>query len=436
MARSRACLVCGLIALAGCGDGSRRHGDTGPRTPPPGEAVVGSVAITADAVPGTVAQLVHDNTAAALNLFRAAAPADESFVFSPHSVALAMAMTYEGARAETERQMAEAMRFTLPKPDLHAAFAHLAATLDEGVVGSLRLRIINALFGQAGFVFNQPFVDTVASHYRAPMSRLDFAGATDAARKAINEWVAEETEGLVPALLPMDLPTARTVLVLMNAIAFRGLWRDRFTAISQPAAFRALDGSAPLVPTMTLTGKLPYAQTDRWQALELPYEGDAYSMVVLLPGQPPSPFSLESAPFDKALFTDFEATLDADKLATIVAALAETDVIVTLPKFSLRSQARLDAPLGRLGMKDAFTGSADLSGIGGPPGFLFIEAIVHEAYLEVDETGTRAAASTAVVVGRKSVTPRPIFRADHPFLFAIRERATGTLIFLGRYAGP
>jgi serpin B len=424
-----------VLLLAACSEPAEL-GDTGPRTPPPGEVVVGAQAVVAPDVPAeTLSQLVRDNTEAALALFRASAPPDTSFVFSPHSVALALAMTYEGARGETERQMAEALRFALPKPQLHDAFARLARELNQGAVESLHLRIINALFGQTGFAFNQPFIDTVTSRYQAPLSRLDFVGAAGAARGAINDWVSKETDGMVPALLPEGLPNVNTVLVLTNAIAFRGVWRNRFMPNGAPFELRTLAGSTATVPSMYLTGSLPYAKGPDWQAVELPYDGDRYSMVVLLPGRIPDDTVGTPAPFEKAVFADFEARLDAAQLATIATSLLANDVTVYLPQFTVRSAVRLEPPLEMLGMKDAFTSRADLSGIAGGPGYLFIQAVVHEAFIEVDPIGTRAAAATAVSTGRKSASRHPILRADRPFIFFIRERSTGAVIFLGRYTG-
>jgi serpin B len=425
------------VVLAGCTHDAP-GGGTGPRSAPPGAPAVASHLATVDEAPAErVTQLVHDNTAAALALFKAAAPAEGSFVFSPHSLMVALAMTYEGARGETERQMATALHLSLPKAELPGAFATLSKALDARATGGLRLHIINALFGQRGMVFNQPFVNTVAAGYRALLSRLDFAGAPAAARDQINAWVKRETDDLVPILLPPGIPDDRTVLVLTNAITFAGRWEHVFAPTSAPLPFRGLDGSVAPSPFMSLTAELPYAKGDGWQALDLPYDGGALSMLVLLPGAITNDTDQSSPPFTKQQHQDFEAALDPDRLASMISALAPREVQVYLPKFSLRSPLRAEPVLQALGMKDAFQADvADLSGIAAEPGSLFIQAVVHEAFVAVDEQGTKAAASTSVVVGRKSAKVLPVFRADRPFLFAIRDRATGAILFLGRFARP
>jgi serpin B len=373
--------------------------------------------------PGSLAALVRDNTNAGLELLRRGGDPGASFALSPQSLQLALAMTYEGARGTTESQMATALRWSLPKAELHAAFNALDQQLGKNTSSSsVNLHVVNALFGQTSFAFQQPFVDTVAAHYGAPLSRLDFAANPGAARTAINAWVKRETGDEIPELLAPDDITSSTEIALCNAIRFVAQWKIKFDAkATRPAPFTQLDGTQRQLPTMVEDSGYNLARRPDWDAIELLYQGDAVSMLIVLP--------------KRESFTTFVAGLDHAQLAQIDASLELHGANLELPKFELRAALPAAPVLQAMGMIDAFNpGAADLSGIAGAPGDLYISKVVHQAVVRVDEDGTRAAAATAVIGTRGGIAPES-FKVDRPFLFFIRDKATGAVLFMGRFMG-
>jgi serpin B len=220
----------------------------------------------------------------------------------------------------------------------------------------------------------------------------------------------------------MGVINARTVLVLTNAIYFAASWKEKFEpANTSDASFIKLDGFSIAIPIMHHAKEHRYADGDGWQALELTYTGDDVSMLVLLPAA--------------ATFEDFRSKLDASTLASIVAGLKNRFVEVSLPKFRFTTQLKVKPALQSLGMIDAFESSADFSGMDGTR-MLFIQDVVHEAFVSVDEKGTEAAAATAVVVGTRGGGERAVFNADRPFLFLVRDNPTGAVLFAGQVTSP
>jgi len=369
--------------------------------------------------------LVKGNTQFALDLYRALSGGNGNLFFSPYSISTALAMAYAGARGETERQMAEALHFALAQDDLHGAFAALAADLaqrekeDEGI----ELAIANALWGQDGHPFLAEFLDRLEASYGAPLRSTDFAGAPAQACADINAWIREMTAGRIAELLGPGSIAPDTRLVLTNAIYFLGAWKSRFNEdMTWERRFHLLDGSEISVPTMYAEDQFGYAEGADYQACELRYTGDELSMVVLLP--------------DEGAFETFEAELDAAKLSEILGRMGLWDVHLSIPRFELTSTFSLAGTLAQLGMPDAFSGSADFSGMDGGRD-LFIDDVVHKAFVSVTEEGTEAAAATAVMM-RSSIRRVPYFtmRINRPFLFLIRDRVTGTNLFMGRVTDP
>jgi serpin B len=404
-----------------------RHSLRDGGSPPPGEVAISTTQrLKAGAPDADLERLRRDNTETALDIFRGAEPLQHSFVYSPHSLLTALAMTYEGAMGNTSAQMSQALHFELPKPALHAAFNALDLTLAARSTEKVKLRFANALFGDKTLSFQQPFVDTLAANYGAPLSRLDFLNAPSDSRVAINEWVAQETDGAIAELIPEGLIMSNTRLVLLNAIRFLGAWQKAFdVGATHPGPFTQLDGSQVQVPLMSGTVAAPHGTGPGWEAVELPYDGGALSMLVVVP--------------QTASFVSFVAGLNADSLGAIVAALGPGEVQVKLPRFELRTAFRAEEVLQQMGMVDAFqVGRANLSGMAVDDGFLYIKAVVHQTVVKVEEAGTEAAAGSGVVVARDSSVgpPVPLVAADRPFIFVIRDRATGAILFLGRYMGP
>ncbi len=371
-----------------------------------------------------LAALSASNTAFALDLYQQLRSQDGNLFYSPFSISMALAMTYAGARAETESQMASAMHFDLPQADLHAALNALSAELDnragEGDQTGFKLNVANALWGQQGFAFLPEFLDTLALNYGAGMQAVDY-NQPEAARQTINDWVADQTEDKIKDLIPDGALNAMTRLVLTNAIYFNAAWLLPFDEqATQNDSFDLLDGSEVQAPMMRQTESFGYLKAEDYEAVEMFYEGRELSMVILLP--------------DESQFSAFEESLDSAQLQSILEQLSVQRLDLSMPKFKIDSSFGLADTLAGMGMPDAFdVVKADFSGMTGKPD-LFITNVVHKAYVDVNEEGTEAAAATGVVMGLKSMpVGEPIVvKVDHPFLFLIRDTQTGAVLFLGR----
>lgn len=384
-----------------------------------------------------LSELVAGNNAFTFDLYQAIQGGEGNIVYSPYSVSLALAMTYAGARGETEHQMADTLHFTLPQERLHSAFnvldlefSNLGQPTGESDAPSLRLNIANAIWGQVGYPFHTEYLNTLAQNYGAGLQLLDFASAPDDSCVTINDWVSDETEGLIEDLLPPDTITTDTRLVLTNAIYFYGTWRYPFPdELSQDGTFYLLDGSQVLVPTMFQPGELPlrYAGGDGYQAVELLYEGDELAMLILLP--------------EAERFIEFEASLDADRFSAIVGDLAFGDpILLSMPRFEFETPSlSLTDTLSSMGMPAAFDqNSADFSGMADTssnPG-LFISDVVHKAYIRVDEVGTEAAAATGVDMAETSLPQYITINVNRPFVFVIYDMQNGAILFMGRVLDP
>ena len=417
-----ALMVTIVVALAGCAGG------VGGGQRAPGESVRSSkprVAAPEVAAPD-LAELVSGNSALAFGLYQALREKDGNLFYSPYSISLALAMTYAGARGETERQMAGALHFVLPQERLHPAFNSLdqaLASRGQGAQGQdgegFRLNVVNAMWGQQGYEFLPAFLDLLAENYGAGLRVLDFASAPEEARGTINEWVSQQTEERIKDLLPQGAVDALTRLVLTNAIYFNAAWADAFEAAqTQDGPFYLLDGSEVSVPLMRQTSGFGYAEGEGYQAVELPYDGRELAMVVLLP---------RAGDFER-----FESALDAGRVEQIIGSLEYQQVRLTMPRFEFESGFSLKEALAALGMADAFSEQADFSGMTGQRD-LFISEVVHKAFVSVDENGTEAAAATAVIMKLTAAVEEPVeVTMDRPFVFLIRDLETGAILFVGR----
>ena len=377
------------------------------------------------------ATLVEGNSAFAFDLYQELRGAEGNLFYSPYSISLALAMTYGGAHGETEEQMADALRFSLPQNQLHPAFNALALELDsrgEGAEGrdgeGFRLNIVNAIWGQLDYEFLAEFLDLLAVNYGAGLRVLDFIGATEESRVTINDWVSDQTEGRIENLIPAGLISPLTRLVLTNAIYFNAAWEYPFEEdMTEDGIFYRLDGGEVTVPMMRQTESFGYAEGDGYQAVELPYDGgEELSMVILLPAS--------------GRFEAFEEALDAPQVDVIIESLEHRQVSLTMPKFEFDSSFSLRDTLSAMGMPVAFSMSADFSGMTVDPE-LFIAEVVHKAFVSVDEAGTEAAAATAVVMVPISMPPEPAeVTIDRPFIFLIRDIETGAILFVGRTLDP
>jgi len=374
--------------------------------------------------------LVNGNSDFAFDLYRSLNKEDDNIFYSPYSMSLALAMTYAGARGETEQQMADTLHFILPQDRLHPAFNSLDIELSqrgEGAQGKdgegFRLNIVNAIWGQKDYEFLTTFLDALAENYGAGLRLLDFISAPDESRLTINNWVSDQTEGRIENLIPQGLINELTRLVLTNAIYFNAAWQYPFSEdITGDGPFYLLDRGEVIVPMMRQTESFGYAEGDGYQAVELPYDGGELSMVILLP--------------QSDQFEAFEWSLDAQRVEDVVKALETRQVALTMPLFEFESSFSLKEALATMGMPVAFSGDADFSGMTGNRD-LFIADVVHKAFVSVDEAGTEAAAATAVVMELTAVPEAPVeVTIDHPFIFLIRDIETGTILFVGRVVNP
>ena len=386
---------------------------------------------------GALYDLVSDNSAFAMDLYQQLKARDGNLFYSPYSISLALAMTYAGARGETEEQMVDALHFSPSQDKLHPAFNSLDIELakrGEGAKGKddegFRLNIVNAIWGQKDYEFLTDFLDTLAENYGAGLRILDFIQAPEESRIIINDWVSEQTEGRIEDLIPQGMIDSLTRLVLTNAIYFNAAWAFPFNeSATSDGIFHLINGDEVTVPLMKQTESFGYAEGEDYQAVELPYDGNELSMVILLP--------------ESGEFSTFENSLDSMKLQEILENLQyalvngkRTEVALTMPKFAFESSFDLKNTLSNMGMQVAFSENADFSGMNGSRD-LFITDVVHKAFVSVDEAGTEAAAATAVIVASTSIPMEPIkVNIDRPFIFMIRDIETGALLFAGRVLDP
>jgi len=345
---------------------------------------------------------------------------------SPYSISTALAMTYAGARGETADQMAQALSLPASGVAVHGAYGALRNNLNTaGAGGAFELAVANRLWGQKGYEFLPDFLALVEKNYGAGIEQVDFVADTEGSRKTINAWVERETRDKIKDLLKPGVLNALTRLVLTNAIYFKGKWSKEFDKeATQEEDFFLAPEKKVTAPLMHRTADFGYFEGGDFQALELSYQGDRLAMVVLLPKA-------------KNGLAALEASLSADKVAEWVGKLHRREVQVALPRFKTTAEFGLKDTLVAMGMADAFDpAKADLSGMNGKRD-LFISAVVHKAFVDVNEEGTEAAAATAVVAGAgNGGGPPPEFRADHPFLFLIRDTRSGAILFLGRILDP
>lgn len=388
--------------------------------------------------------IVEGNNQFALELFAKLRERQGNLFFSPFSISTALAMTSAGARGNTEAQMAWVLHFPLPSQVTSAnskkdtapewnrqrfasGFGKIIKDLNtRGQKGNYELIVANALWGQKDYDFLKEFIELIKNNYDGQLHEVDFVTATETARQTINTWVEEKTKNKIKDLITHGVLNRLTRLVLTNAIYFKGKWASQFEkSKTKNASFTLLNSQKIDVAMMNQTEQFPYLETENIQVLELPYVNNDLSMVIFLPKK------TDGLP-------EFEKTLTTDNLSQWLAGLHKCKVIVYLPKFKITSQFSMADVLKSMGMSDAFTPNvAEFSGMNGKKD-LFISAVVHKAYVEVDEEGTEAAAATGVVVGITSAGPSktPVFRADHPFLFLIRDNHTGSILFIGRVINP
>jgi len=372
----------------------------------------------------TLEAVIKGNAAFALDLYQELRATPGNLFVSPHSISTALAMTYAGARGDTQTQMAKALHFLPEQKQFHTTFALLGALLGDVVTkGHIQLMVANALWPRKGHEFLKGFLSLAKKFYASRITPVDYDDE-EAARKMINNWVEERTESKIKDLIPAGVLDSMTRLVLVNAIYFKGEWADQFDpALTSQAPFLTAPDMQVQVPMMTRKQEFRYAEDGDVQILDLPYAGDDLSMYVLLPREMNG-------------LEELEASLNLENLDKWLGDLAGMEVEVSLPRFEVNFPFRLDDTLKSLGMVNAFSKKADFSDMDGSRE-LFIGAILHKAFVAVNEQGTEAAAATAAIMTTKAVAFTPVvFRADHPFVFIIRANKTRSILFMGRLANP
>ena len=368
----------------------------------------------------------------ALDLYRQWKKENANLVFSPYSIALALAMTESGARGETADELRRALHLTLSGDRLHGALNALDQQITHATspvpgTAPLEITVANSLWGQAGYPFRSPFLDLLARHYGAGLRRVDYGRDPEEARVAVNAWAEEATNGRVKDVIPDGVIDSLTRLVLADAIWFKAQWAREFSSQdTREAGFHTVDGRTVRVPMMSQKDhKFLYGTGDGYQVAELPYWG-GYTMTAILPAA--------------GRFAELERTLSPARLDEILSSLHQAVLDLQLPKFEFDADASLKDALAALGVTAAFqppsgSAGADFTGMT-EARELFLRDVFHKAFISVDEHGTEAAAATAMVLEAVSGAPPAVMHIDRPFLFLIRHQASGTILFMGRVTDP
>ena len=420
------CIVMSCIVITSC----NRNPVSGDRHSSSGEITVAKSSLAQEKPvvdPADRESLVTGNIRFAVDFYRQLAVEDGNVFFSPYSISSALAMTYGGAKGATKQEMREVLHFTLDSALLHKNFN----ALEDDILSDsdIKLSIVNQTWGEYRTVFKQEYLDLLAVNYGTGINLVDFAGDPDGCRELINSWIADQTSDKIPDLLPEESIDAATTLALTNAIYFYGNWQTQFDkglTVDKPF-YRSPDDTVNAAmmsfsdnPDETM--QFRYTKNDYCSALELPYTGNRFAMTVILPAD--------------SNLSGFEQQLSVDRISQITEQLETEDVHVTLPAFSFTSAS---LPLKRkfmnLGMNNPFTGEADFTGICESPR-IFIDDIHHKAFINVNEEGTESAAASGVVMVWESAQQVERFVANRPFFFMIRDRETGTILFMGRVVDP
>ena len=383
--------------------------------------------------PGAMANLTDEEQMAlqynlfALDMYRDLEAGKGNLFFSPWSLSSALSMTYEGARGQTAEEMRSVLHLSANESYRRQSFSHLDQRISAPDSGYM-LSTANALWVDDDFPLSTEYRDLVEESYHARSMNLNFQDESEEARATINAWVAENTQGKIVGLIPAGHIHPLSRLVLTNAIYFKGTWENEFDReLTEEEEFFAADGRTVAVPMMVKTGDeawFPYLEKGDLQILKMPYQGVNVSLLILLPGNK----DLDS----------LERSISAEKLLQWREELREQRVDIYIPRFRFSAKYFLNENLTRMGMPTAFSETADFSGLS-PRGGLFISFVIHQAYIDVNEEGTEAAAATAVGVSEgigDLEDEIPVFRADHPFIFMITDDQTGLILFLGRFSQP
>jgi serpin B len=418
---ARKIITLGLIAvlvvssnlfLAGCTDQSN------PPKNQPNQPI--TIADDNNATTEGVSSLVNGSNQFAFDFYQQLKDGGENIFFSPYSISVALGMTYEGARGKTAEEMQSVLHFPADDIIRRAAFAWLYNNMNEEEKEYI-LSTANALWAHKDYKFLDEYFDLIERYYMGKVTNLDFVEESEKSRVTINTWVEEQTNGKIKDLIPEGQINSLTRLVLTNAIYFKGNWLKQFDEDdTKDRDFKIDLETSVKVPMMSMTGEtFNYTASQDLQILELPYEGEDLSMLVLLPKE--------------GTMDSLEASLSLENLANWRSNLYEREIDIYIPKFKFETKYDMGDTLKEMGMPTAFSNSADFSGMDGTKN-LAIGFVIHQGFVEVNEKGTEAAAATAVGMIATSATPS--FYADHPFIFLIQDRESGNILFMGRVSDP
>jgi serpin B len=377
---------------------------------------------------GDLETVVKGNNAFGFDLYQELKREKGNLFFSPYSISTALAMTYAGARGQTEKEMAEVLHFSLEQEPLHSSFSKLQSELNTiQAKGHVKISIANSLWAQEGYHFLDTFFNLNKKYYGAGLNFVDFATKTEATRKTINIWVENKTQQKIKELLKRGMIDSLTTLVLCNAIYFKGNWASQFDKErTTEVNFYISPEKTIKAPMMSQKSEFKYKNFDNFSAIELPYEGNNLSMIIFLPKKVDG-------------LADFEQSLTYDNVKSWIDQLSKShkrEILVSFPKFKTTCEFQLAEVLAEMGMPSAFLlPPANFSGMTGRKD-LFISKVIHKAFVDVNEEGTKAAAATAVIMKKVAISIPLTFRADHPFVFLIRENRTGSILFVGRIVNP
>lgn len=420
------CMVL-TILLAGC-TGLQQPGPSAPKETPAPLPTISLPSVASDTV-------VDANNRFSLDLYSRLADdpefKDGNLFFSPFSISSAFAITHEGARGTTADEIQVVFHFPDNRSMLSSGFEETIARIN-GNANAYTLRTANAMWAEKTHPFLPDYISTADRYYGARTTNLDFIYTPDESRITINRWVEDRTEDRIKDLIPAGAIDSNTCLVITNAIYFNGIWVKQFdpdkTVDADFLTGRGTPVKIPLMQKIDEAAVYGYVETDTFQALEMPYEsgtGTEISMLVLLPRGNE--------------LQEIEQSLDSGSLRDLRESLQSRQVNVYFPRFTMEAKYFLPWVLSAMGMPLAFTDAADFSGMDGSRDILITD-VIHQAFVEVNEEGTEAAAATAVIAGGKSAVPSedevPVFRADHPFIFIIQDTGTGNILFMGRVSDP
>lgn len=377
------------------------------------------------AIPEGVKAIVDASNQFAFDLYNQFKDEEGNIFFSPYSISTAMAMVYEGAKGDTAQEIQSVFNFPIDDTVRQSSFASLFNKLNQPNP-DFQLKVANALWAQADYQFLEDYLNILKTYYVGEANNVDFKNDTEASRQVINGWVENKTNKKIMDLFPKGLLNQSTRLVLTNAIYFKGTWVKQFEkANTKTYTFTNQSGDDVEVEMMEKTDDnsvFKYSEEEDFQILEIPYEGDKLSMLILLP-RDNNPSALEGK-------------LTPEKISNWRASLTESRVDVFLPKFTFKTKYLLYGNLADLGMPTAFSDQADFSGMDGTKN-LSIQQVIHQAFVDVNEEGTEAVAATGIGFFITALEPTtiPIFRADHPFIFLIVGE-NNEILFLGRMSDP